>query len=155
MMILDSLLSVFLVIVAGWLLKRHLVPHQEHWQGLEKLTYFVLVPALILKTLASTALNAVPFVTIGGTLLAANLVGCAILLALRPILATRFGMDGPALLREARPWLTKTRVMFISGYAERDLAKTLEDDRAISFLPKPFTLKQLAERVKAELQAAA
>lgn len=65
------------------------------------------------------------------------------------------GMDGPALLKEARPWLTKTRVMFISGYAERDLAKTLEDDRAISFLPKPFTLKQLAERVKAELQAAA
>lgn len=65
------------------------------------------------------------------------------------------GMDGPALLREARPWLTNTRVMFISGYAERDLAKTLEDDRAISFLPKPFTLKQLAERVKQELAAAA
>jgi len=65
------------------------------------------------------------------------------------------GMDGPALLREARPWLTNTRVMFISGYAERDLARALEDDRGISFLPKPFTLKQLAERVKAELQAAA
>jgi malonate transporter and related proteins len=96
MMILDSLLSVFLVIVAGWLLKRHLVPLQEHWQGLEKLTYFVLVPALILKTLASTALNSVPFVTIGGTLLVANLVGCAILLALRPLLAARFGVDGPA-----------------------------------------------------------
>ncbi len=64
------------------------------------------------------------------------------------------GMDGPALLKEARPWLTNTRVMFISGYAERDLAKTLEDDRAISFLPKPFTLKQLAERVKQELAAA-
>ncbi len=65
------------------------------------------------------------------------------------------GMDGPALLKEARPWLTKTRVMFISGYAERDLAKTLEDDRAISFLPKPFTLRQLAERVKQELKDAA
>ncbi len=65
------------------------------------------------------------------------------------------GMDGPALLKEARPWLSNTRVMFISGYAERDLAKTLEDDRAISFLPKPFTLKQLAERVKQELAAAA
>ena len=63
------------------------------------------------------------------------------------------GMDGPALLREARPWLTKTRVMFISGYAERDLAKTLEEERAISFLPKPFTLRQLAERVKSELNA--
>ena len=65
------------------------------------------------------------------------------------------GMDGPALLKEARPWLTNTRVMFISDYAERDLAKTLEDDRAISFLPKPFTLKQLAERVKQELKDAA
>jgi two-component system cell cycle sensor histidine kinase/response regulator CckA len=63
------------------------------------------------------------------------------------------GMDGPALLKEARPWLGKTRVMFISGYAERDLAKTLEEERSISFLPKPFTLRQLAERVKNELNA--
>jgi two-component system, cell cycle sensor histidine kinase and response regulator CckA len=62
------------------------------------------------------------------------------------------GMDGPALLRAARPWLTHTRVMFISGYAERDLAKTLEEERTISFLPKPFTLRQLAERVKQELK---
>jgi two-component system cell cycle sensor histidine kinase/response regulator CckA len=65
------------------------------------------------------------------------------------------GMDGPALLKAARPWLSKTRVMFISGYAERDLAKTLEEERSISFLPKPFTLRQLAERVKQELNAGA
>jgi two-component system cell cycle sensor histidine kinase/response regulator CckA len=63
------------------------------------------------------------------------------------------GMDGPTMLREARPWLGKSRVMFISGYAERDLAKALEQERRISFLPKPFTLRQLAERVKIELQA--
>ena len=43
----------------------------------------------------------------------------------------------------------------VSRHTGGDLAKALEDDRAISFLPKPFTLKQLAERVKAELQAAA
>jgi two-component system cell cycle sensor histidine kinase/response regulator CckA len=65
------------------------------------------------------------------------------------------GMDGPALLRAARPWLKNTRIMFISGYAERDLAKMLEEERSISFLPKPFTLKQLAEQVKSELQQAA
>jgi two-component system cell cycle sensor histidine kinase/response regulator CckA len=63
------------------------------------------------------------------------------------------GMDGPALLRAARPYLSQTRVIFISGYAERDLAKTLEEERSISFLPKPFTLRQLAERVKQELSA--
>lgn len=61
------------------------------------------------------------------------------------------GMDGPALLKEAKPYLTGARVMFISGYAERDLAKTLDEEREISFLPKPFTLRQLAERVKDEL----
>jgi two-component system cell cycle sensor histidine kinase/response regulator CckA len=63
------------------------------------------------------------------------------------------GMDGPALLKEARPFLRHARVMFISGYAERDLARTLEEERTISFLPKPFTLRQLAERVKIELSA--
>ncbi|MDZ4762367.1 MAG: response regulator, partial [Alphaproteobacteria bacterium] len=63
------------------------------------------------------------------------------------------GMDGPALLKHARQYLGKARVMFISGYAERDLAKTLEEERSISFLPKPFTLRQLAERVKIELNA--
>ena len=64
------------------------------------------------------------------------------------------GMDGPALLKAARPYLAGARVMFISGYAERDLAKTLDEDANISFLPKPFTLRQLAERVKQELHAA-
>ncbi|MEM6627227.1 MAG: ATP-binding protein [Pseudomonadota bacterium] len=63
------------------------------------------------------------------------------------------GMDGPALLKEAKPYLAGARVMFISGYAERDLAKTLDEERSISFLPKPFTLRQLAERVKQELEA--
>ena len=63
------------------------------------------------------------------------------------------GMDGPALLKEAKPYLAGARVMFISGYAERDLAKTLDEDSEISFLPKPFTLRQLAERVKQELHA--
>jgi len=63
------------------------------------------------------------------------------------------GIDGPALLKEARPYLSGARVMFISGYAERDLAKTLDEERTISFLPKPFTLRQLAERVKQELEA--
>ena len=39
--------------------------------------------------------------------------------------------------------------------AKEALAKALEEERSISFLPKPFTLRQLAERVKQELQKAA
>ena len=52
---------------------------------------------------------------------------------------------------EAKDLLGHARVIFISGYAERDIAKQLDDDRAVSFLPKPFTVRQLAERVKQEL----
>ena len=61
------------------------------------------------------------------------------------------GMDGPTLIREAREWLGSARVIFISGYAERDLADALDEDREISFLPKPFKLTELAARVKQEL----
>jgi two-component system cell cycle sensor histidine kinase/response regulator CckA len=61
------------------------------------------------------------------------------------------GMDGPTMMREAKPYLGKARIIFISGYAERDLAQTLEAEQQIGFLPKPFTLRQLSERVKQEL----
>lgn len=63
------------------------------------------------------------------------------------------GLDGPGLLKAAKPYLGHARIVFMSGYAEQDFAQTLEDERSISFLPKPFTLAQLAERVKTELAA--
>ncbi len=63
------------------------------------------------------------------------------------------GMDGPALIRAAKDYLGTARVVFISGYAERDIAKQLDENREVSFLPKPFTVRQLAERVKQELSA--
>ncbi|MEM1149516.1 MAG: response regulator [Pseudomonadota bacterium] len=63
------------------------------------------------------------------------------------------GMDGPTLIREAKDLLGDARIIFISGYAERDVAGQIDEDRHVSFLPKPFTVKILAERVKAELGA--
>ncbi len=65
------------------------------------------------------------------------------------------GIDGPTLIREAKELLGTAKVLFMSGYAERDIAKQLDDDRKVSFMPKPFTVKQLAERVKAELNSRA
>ncbi len=64
------------------------------------------------------------------------------------------GIDGPSLLKKAREYLGDARVMFISGYSESDLTKTLDEERSISFLPKPFRMEKLAERVKEELSAA-
>ncbi|WP_421791112.1 ATP-binding protein [Hyphobacterium sp.] len=58
------------------------------------------------------------------------------------------GLDGPGLLEKAADLLKDTRVIFISGYAEEQFSDTLSRKQDVSFLPKPFTLTQLAERVK-------
>ena len=57
-------------------------------------------------------------------------------------------MDGPTLLKELRQRGATTKVMFISGYAEDAFDKNLEGQTDFAFLPKPFSLKQLAEAVK-------
>jgi two-component system cell cycle sensor histidine kinase/response regulator CckA len=62
------------------------------------------------------------------------------------------GMDGPALLRAARPYLADTPVMFISGYAEAEFSKVLEGETGVSFLAKPIDITVLAERVKQAMQ---
>ncbi|MDE2487256.1 MAG: response regulator [Alphaproteobacteria bacterium] len=65
------------------------------------------------------------------------------------------GMQGPDLLKQARPYLGGAPVMFISGYAESEFSDLLEGESNVSFLPKPIDIKTLAERVKLELQKAA
>ena len=62
------------------------------------------------------------------------------------------GLDGPSLLKKARPFLGDAPVMFISGYAESDFSDLLQDEIGVSFLPKPLDIKTLAERVKQELR---
>ena len=56
-------------------------------------------------------------------------------------------MDGPTLANEARALKPDTKIIFISGYAE-DAFKGTERPEEIEFLPKPFSLKQLAAKVK-------
>ncbi len=58
-------------------------------------------------------------------------------------------MDGPTLLRHLRQRNPNIRIVFMSGYAEEAFRKNLTADENFVFLPKPFTLKKLAETVKA------
>ncbi len=58
-------------------------------------------------------------------------------------------MDGPTLLRHLRERKPDIRIVFMSGYAEEAFRKNLDADEDFVFLPKPFTLKKLAETVKA------
>ena len=57
-------------------------------------------------------------------------------------------MDGPGLVREVRETHPDMKVIFISGYTEDSFRQRLDSDTNIHFLPKPFSLKQLATKVK-------
>ncbi|MFZ0692749.1 MAG: response regulator, partial [Alphaproteobacteria bacterium] len=57
-------------------------------------------------------------------------------------------MDGPALVEWVRERDPNMRVICISGYAEETFRKRLSAAADIHFLPKPFSLEQLAAKVK-------
>jgi two-component system cell cycle sensor histidine kinase/response regulator CckA len=54
------------------------------------------------------------------------------------------------MFAELRKRGVTAKVIFVSGYAEEAFAKNLPEGD-FGFLPKPFTLKQLIETVKANL----
>ncbi len=60
-------------------------------------------------------------------------------------------MDGPTMFGELRKRGVKAKVIFVSGYAEDAFSKNLPEGEDFGFLPKPFTLKQLIETVKANM----
>jgi two-component system, cell cycle sensor histidine kinase and response regulator CckA len=63
-------------------------------------------------------------------------------------------MDGPGLIRVVRETDPDMKVIFISGYTEDSFRKRLDTDAEIHFLPKPFSLKQLATKVKEVMSGA-
>lgn len=56
-------------------------------------------------------------------------------------------MDGPTLGRHARELYPKMPLLFMSGYAEEQLRRSIALDN-VDFLPKPFSVQQLAEAVR-------
>ncbi len=59
------------------------------------------------------------------------------------------GLDGPGLVEKLRAQNPELKVIFMSGYAEDSFRKQLEESGGeVHFLPKPFSLPQLAGMVK-------
>jgi len=57
------------------------------------------------------------------------------------------GMDGPAVVREARKSRPELKILFMSGYAEEQLRKSIDIEN-VNFLPKPFSVTELAEAAR-------
>ena len=62
-------------------------------------------------------------------------------------------MDGPTMVREARKKWPAMPILFMSGYAEEQLRKSIDIDN-VAFLPKPFSMVELAEAVRTALATA-
>ena len=58
------------------------------------------------------------------------------------------GMTGPAMIEKIMPEYPNVKVIFISGYAEDVFVDNYGSERKFNFLAKPFTLKQLASKIK-------
>lgn len=56
-------------------------------------------------------------------------------------------MDGPTLVRHARERLPDLKVLFMSGYAEEQLRKSIDIER-VNFLSKPFSVQQLGQAAR-------
>ena len=57
------------------------------------------------------------------------------------------GMDGPTMVREARKSWPHLKILFMSGYAEEQLRKSIDIEN-VNFLPKPFSVTELAEAAR-------
>jgi two-component system cell cycle sensor histidine kinase/response regulator CckA len=64
------------------------------------------------------------------------------------------GMDGPAMAAELREIMPDVPILFMSGYAEEQLRQSIDIER-VHFLPKPFSVQQLADAVRDIMQAVA
>lgn len=56
-------------------------------------------------------------------------------------------MDGPTMARRVRARYPDLPILFMSGYAEEQLRKSIDLDY-VAFLPKPFSVQQLAEAAR-------
>src|SRR4051812_16861969 len=105
----NSLLPVFLLIATGYLCRIGGLIEAGSWAGVERLTYFILFPAVIVQTLAQADLSSVPLLGVGGALVCAILLNGLALVLLRPLLERRLGLGGPgftSLFQGSTRWNT-------------------------------------------------
>ena len=88
----SALLPVFLLILLGWLLRRIKFLDEAFWGAAERLTYYILLPCLLVAGLAEATLAGGQLWPMVGAIVAALLIMTAFLVAIRP----RLGLEDAA-----------------------------------------------------------
>src|SRR5438874_1212438 len=154
--VIAALLPVFILIVLGVVLRHSLMRLDTQWHGLERLTYFVLFPMLLIQTLVKADLSKVPVAGVGGALLLSALAMSLLCLALRPIFS-RWDINGPAftsIFQGATRWQTYV-ALAVSGnlFGETGLALASVAMVAIIPLVNVLSVSVLAHYASPEKQS--
>jgi malonate transporter len=154
--VIAALLPVFLLIVLGFVLKRSLLRLETQWHGLERLTYYVLFPVLLVQTLVKADLAKVPVAGVGGALFISALLMSLLCLGLRPVLA-RCAIDGPAfssIFQGATRWQTYV-ALAVSGNLYGDVGLALASVAMVAIIPlvNVFSVAVLAHYASPEKQS--
>ena len=92
---LDAIAPVFLIIATGYLLFRLRVVEESVWSAIEHICFYLLLPALIVRTLARADLLSVPVVDFALVLVVAILGMSALLIAAHTLFRRRYPRSGP------------------------------------------------------------
>lgn len=88
-----ALVPVVLLIGLGYVLKRWTFRSETFWSEAERVSYYVLLPALFLHGLATGDIGNLPVLPLTGALICSTLAVASIVLVLKPLL----GLEGEAL----------------------------------------------------------
>ncbi|HWJ99837.1 MAG TPA: AEC family transporter [Xanthobacteraceae bacterium] len=90
----NALLPVFLIIALGAVLRRTLLPNEEMWNPIERLTYYVLFPALLIVTTGTADLSDIPVRDMAIALIVPFAAAAVLLLLARNWLIGHFALSG-------------------------------------------------------------
>jgi len=105
--IVNALIPVISIIALGMLLKRWSVFSADNWSGFANLCYFILFPALLVKTLATAQLGSTEMLLFSGMVLFAIFAMSGFMLLLYPLLTRQFDISNAAftsLFQGATRW---------------------------------------------------
>jgi predicted permease len=90
-----SLLPVFLAIAVGFLAKRSNLIRESDWAGIDRLAYYILFPAILIKEIGTASLGDAPVARMAAAMMLAVLLMAALLILTKPVAMRALTMNNP------------------------------------------------------------
>lgn len=117
-MVATAILPLLLTGLTGLVLARTLLRDESVWRGIERVTFVVLIPALIVSTLAEADLSSLPTLAIAVAFIGALTVVVALLVTLYAMQRKRWHWGAPAwssVFQSATRWNASVAIAIVAG----------------------------------------